>query len=171
MEIVLEAEDRLRLGGRTYRCAIGRSGVSSAKREGDGATPAGIFPLRRVVYRADRMAQPETRLPVRAMASADGWCDDPSHADYNRAVSLPHAASCEPLWREDALYDLLVVLGHNDDPVRAGLGSAIFLHLARPDFGPTQGCLALSLDDLLRIVGACAPGACLRVNPPRVGKV
>ncbi len=164
MEIVLEAGERLRLGGRTFRCAIGRTGIAGAKREGDGATPVGLFPLRRILYRADRISQPRSGLPVRALAREDGWCDDPAHADYNRAVRLPHTASCENLWREDGLYDLLAVLGHNDDPVRAGLGSAIFLHLARPDFGPTEGCLAVSPGDLIEILEACAPGTSLRVS-------
>ncbi len=164
MEIVLESDGRLSLDGRRFRSAIGRAGVTPDKREGDGATPAGLFALRSVLYRPDRLSRPRTYLEVGALAPDDGWCDDPAHGDYNRPVLMPHMASCERLWREDALYDLLVVLGHNDDPVRAGLGSAIFLHLARPDFGPTDGCVAVSLEDLLEILESVQPGDGLRVN-------
>ncbi len=134
------------------RCALGRSGVARNKREGDGATPAGAFPLRRVLYRPDREPPPQTALPIAALERGDGWCDAPDDAAYNRLVRLPHAASAEALWRADAVYDLIVVVGYNDAPVVAGRGSAIFLHLARPDFRPTEGCVALARADLLAVL-------------------
>lgn len=142
----------------SFRCALGRAGISASKREGDGATPVGTFPLRRVFFRPDRLSFPITRLPVWPLHSNDGWCDAPDHPDYNRPVRLPFAASHEKMWREDALYDLGVVLGHNDDPPIPGLGSAIFLHLAKPDYAPTEGCVALSLPDLSALLGRVEPG-------------
>jgi L,D-peptidoglycan transpeptidase YkuD (ErfK/YbiS/YcfS/YnhG family) len=155
-----------------FRCALGRSGVieALAKREGDGATPAGSWPLRRVLYRPDRLDAPATRLPVTAIKPEDGWCDAPRDAAYNRPVTLPYRASAERLWREDRLYDLVVVLGHNDDPVIAERGSAIFLHVARPDHAPTEGCVALAQADLLAVLAEAAPGDALHVHlNPRSG--
>lgn len=146
------ARGRLALGNARYDCALGRSGVTDRKREGDGATPQGCFPLRRVLYRADRLPRPRTALETGAIAPEDAWCDDPEHADYNRAVRLPHPGRHETLWREDGLYDVVVILGYNDDPVVKGRGSAIFLHVARPDLAPTEGCVALLLPDLLDLL-------------------
>ena len=133
------------------RCALGRGGVAAmgAKREGDGATPAGLWPMRRLFYRPDRIAVPTTRLPITALTPADGWCDAPADPAYNRAVQLPYPASAEHLWRDDEVYDLIVVLGYNDAPVVSGRGSAIFLHIARPNYAPTDGCIALGRVDLL----------------------
>ena len=133
------------------RCALGRGGVAAAgaKREGDGATPAGLWPMRRLFYRPDRIAKPVTGLPTTALTPSDGWCDAPQDPAYNTPVQLPYPASAEHLWREDEVYDLIVVLGYNDAPVVAGKGSAIFLHVARPDYSPTEGCVALQRADLL----------------------
>ncbi len=142
----------LRLQGGIYRCAIGKGGRRADKREGDGATPIGLLPLRRVLYRADRLTPPRAAVPVAPIAPDDGWCDDPTHADYNSRIRLPHSARHEELWRADEIYDVIGVLGWNDAPVARGRGSAIFLHLARPGFSPTEGCIALELRDLLRVL-------------------
>jgi L,D-peptidoglycan transpeptidase YkuD (ErfK/YbiS/YcfS/YnhG family) len=146
--------------GETLRCALGKGGVRPAtqKREGDGATPAARMPLRRVLFRADRGPPPRCAVPVEPIAPADGWCDDPTHRSYNRPVTLPFDASHEALWRDDEVYDLIGVLGWNDDPVERGRGSAIFLHLARPDFRPTEGCVALGARDLRRVLEAGLTG-------------
>jgi L,D-peptidoglycan transpeptidase YkuD (ErfK/YbiS/YcfS/YnhG family) len=147
------ADGLLRFHGQTLRCAIGKGGLRADKREGDGATPTGLLPLRRVLWRADRGPRPVTALPCEPTAPEDGWCDDPAHRDYNRAIRLPHPARHEALWREDAVYDVIAVLGWNDAPVQRGRGSAIFLHLARPDFAPTEGCVALAERELRRVLG------------------
>jgi L,D-peptidoglycan transpeptidase YkuD (ErfK/YbiS/YcfS/YnhG family) len=120
--------------------------------------------LRRVLYRADRLSLPPTALPTAAIEPGDGWCDDPASPDYNRQVRLPIAASHEHLWRLDEIYDIVVVLGHNDDPPVAGAGSAIFLHVARPDYAPTQGCVAVARADLLQFLAACGPENFLTVS-------
>lgn len=155
---------RLAWAGRDVACTLGRSGISAAKREGDGATPAGVFPLRRVFWRADRLAAPATRLPCTALRPQDGWCDWPADRLYNRHVMLPYPARHEELWRTDALYDVVVVIGHNDDPVVPGAGSAVFVHLARPDGGPTEGCVGLALGDLLDLLAAATPGDRLTIG-------
>lgn len=145
-------------------CALGRAGVRAGKREGDGVTPAGTFALRRLWYRADRIDAPPTRgLPMRAIGREDGWCDDAASAEYNRPVVLPHPARHERMWRDDGLYDLLVELGYNDGPIVPGAGSAIFLHVARPDYGPTEGCVAIERADLLRLLATIGPATRLRV--------
>jgi L,D-peptidoglycan transpeptidase YkuD (ErfK/YbiS/YcfS/YnhG family) len=165
MEIPVHADGVLIWQGRRMRCALGRGGVAAAKCEGDSTTPTGVLPLRRLLYRPDRMAPPETRLPTAALAKDDGWCDDPRDPLYNQAVKLPFGGRHEELWRADALYDVIVVLGHNDDPPHPNLGSAIFMHIAAADYGPTEGCVALALDDLFDVVAGCGTEARLRVSP------
>ena len=162
MKIAVSADGWLEVAGRRRRCALGRGGVVADKREGDGGTPAGRLPLRRVFYRADRLASPPaTGLPVRPLAPDDGWCDAPDDPAYNRPIKHPYPASAERMWRDDGLYDVVVELGWNDDPVTPGRGSAIFLHVARPDWGPTEGCVALPLPDLLDLLALCRPGDAL----------
>ena len=157
---------RAQWGDRTFRCAIGRGEIHHEKREGDGVTPVGRWPIRRVLYRADRLEKPETVFGCTAIGADDGWCDDPADPAYNRPVRLPYAASHERMTRDDGLYDVVVVLAHNDDPVIPGAGSAIFLHVARDDYGPTEGCVALALPDLLEVLKAAAPGAAVDVLAP-----
>jgi len=165
MNVLVTADGRLLSHGRWFSCALGRGGVVTAKREGDGGTPAGRFALRELFYRPDRLSRPETRLPVRPLRRDDGWCDDPADPLYNRPVRLPYAASAERMWRADALYDLVAVLGYNDDPPRPGLGSAIFLHLAPPAGRPTAGCIALPLPALTAVLRAVGPGSLVEVRP------
>lgn len=166
MELVAHSNNLLTAAGRHWRCALGRSGVVPAadKREGDGASPAGIWPVRRVLWRPDRLDRPVTALPLQAIEPDDGWCDAPEDAAYNRPVRLPWPTSHEVITREDRLYDLVVVLGHNDNPPVPGLGSAIFLHCASPDYKPTEGCVALARDDLLELLVGMSPASTLEIR-------
>ena len=157
------AQAVLRMGGLVLPVVLGAAGTRVDKVEGDKATPTGLLRLRRVLYRADRGPAPACAVPREPLAPDDGWCDDPSHADYNTLVRLPHPARHERLWREDGLYDLLGVLGWNDDPVVRDRGSAIFLHVAHPDGRPTEGCVALA-PDALRLVLAGGLAA-IRIDP------
>ncbi len=154
MRAVVNPEGLLVAGGLVLRAVLGRGGVRSDKQEGDGATPAGLLPLRRVLYRADRLRPPGCAMRIEPLSLNDGWCDDPDHADYNRPVTLPHSGRHEALWRGDSVYDVIGVLGWNDAPVHRNRGSAIFLHVSRPDRTPTEGCIALTLPDLLRVLAA-----------------
>jgi len=151
--------------GRKSRCALGRNGVieAAAKREGDLATPLAVMPLRGVLYRPDRLSPPSTALPLKPLAPDMGWCDAPDDPAYNQPVLHPYPASAERLWREDQVYDVIVILGWNDDPVTPGRGSAIFWHLARPDFSGTEGCIAVSLEDMLAALAEAKPGDSLQV--------
>lgn len=150
-------------GEKRWRCVVGAGGVREDKVEGDAATPVGEFPLRRIYFRNDRLVLPKVRLPARPIAEHDGWCDDPRSPSYNRLVRIPNEWSHEKMWREDGLYDLVVVVGYNDDPPEGEWGSAIFLHIARDDLSGTQGCIAFSRDDLMELVALLTPKSRLRV--------
>jgi L,D-peptidoglycan transpeptidase YkuD (ErfK/YbiS/YcfS/YnhG family) len=136
--------------GEKFRAVCGRAGTTPHKEEGDGATPRGPLPLLRILYRADRLRAPRCAVAVEPIGMTDGWCDDIADPAYNKPVRLPYAASHEALWREDNVYDVIGVLGWNLSPILPGRGSAIFLHVATPDFAPTAGCIALALPDLLK---------------------
>ncbi|NQW01517.1 MAG: L,D-transpeptidase family protein [Rhodospirillales bacterium] len=165
MDIIVTSPTELHFLGKSYGCAVGRSGFTVHKHEGDGATPVGRFRLRQLRYRADRLEQPETRLTTCALTLHDGWCDAPDHAQYNRPVPLPFGASHETLWRSDNLYNLIVDLGYNDNPPVAGRGSAIFLHVADPRGKPTEGCVAVDQADLLEVLANCGPETHMDIMP------
>ena len=156
-------EGRLVLANGVRRVALGKGGVAALKREGDGATPYGRFPIRQVLYRADRMKRPRTPFPVRAVRGDDGWCEDPADRNYNRLVRLSPNSSADRLNWDDHLYDLILVLGYNDSPRVKGRGSAIFVHLARPGCAPTAGCIALSRHDLLMLLAELRHGSTIVV--------
>ncbi len=159
----------LTIGDRIFPCALGKDGIALTKSEGDMKTPIGNFPLRTVYYRYDRLSKPiYSQVPMMALLEEDGWCDDPDDQAYNKPVMLPYHASAERLWRDDDLYDVIVILGHNDDPVAKGNGSAIFLHVAKElnnekSFEGTEGCIALKKQDLLEILPILSPETTLRV--------
>ena len=159
------ADGRFRIGTVETLCVLGKGGVRPAaeKREGDGATPLGTWAMRRLLYRPDKGPIPRTGLPSQAIAPDDGWCDAPGDPAYNRPVKLPYPASAERLWRDDHVYDLVVVLGHNDDPPVPGLGSAIFLHLARDGYLGTEGCVALAREDVEALLAAAKPGDAVQI--------
>lgn len=144
--------NQLGFAGKKYHCAIGKGGFSPDKKEGDGCTPLGIFPLRELWCRADKFSPPKTNLPIKIINKNDGWCDDPKSSDYNRHVLMPYDFSHEELWREDDVYDLIIPIGYNDKNIIAGAGSAIFIHVARDNYTPTEGCIALKKEDLLEIL-------------------
>ena len=164
-DLVVTPDGRARLGSRSFRCALGSGGVRRFKQEGDGGTPAGSFPLRRLFYRPDRLRRPETALAAQQLTPADGWCDDPADPNYNRHVKRPFWRGHEVMWRGDHLYDLIVEVGYNDFPPVPGRGSAIFIHLARPDYGPTAGCVAFNQADMLAILRELTPASRLVVEP------
>jgi L,D-peptidoglycan transpeptidase YkuD (ErfK/YbiS/YcfS/YnhG family) len=157
-------------GGRLYwpsghtRAAVGAAGVRSNKKEGDGATPAGTFSLPFGMYRPDRIKPPPTDLPMRPLSRSSAWVDWPSDPHYNQLVELPYPSRTEGLWRSDGIYDLLVVVGYNVNPTQPGAGSAIFLHIARPNFSPTEGCVAVERSVLLKLITMLAPDSMLTIR-------
>lgn len=166
--ITVKCTDReVHFGGQVWPCAIGKNGYVpfDQGREGDGQTPLGIYPLRYGYYRAGRIETPDSALAFYPVRPDDGWCDDVGDPAYNRPVRLPYPASTESLWRDSHVYDVIVVLGHNDNPPTPPLGSAIFLHVAREGYGPTQGCVAMTKDDLLSLLRQIPPHAMLNIQP------
>jgi L,D-peptidoglycan transpeptidase YkuD (ErfK/YbiS/YcfS/YnhG family) len=161
----LEYENgRLSWPAGSARAAVGKAGVRVDKREGDGATPAGSFPLLFGMYRSDRVGLPATMLPMMPLLESHAWVDDAQDPSYNRLVELPYPAHAERLWRVDAIYDLLFVVGYNINPTRPGAGSAIFLHIARSDFRPTAGCVAVDRGVLLRLLPALGTESALTIR-------
>lgn len=136
---------------------LGRAGILANKREGDGGTPAGTFRPVRLWWRADRLPRPRTLLPLRPIRPGDAWCENPADRRYNRSMMLRPGAAGDRLWRDDRLYDLIVEIDHNTRPRIAGRGSAVFLHVARPDRGPTAGCIAAAPGALLRLLARIGP--------------
>jgi L,D-peptidoglycan transpeptidase YkuD (ErfK/YbiS/YcfS/YnhG family) len=150
--------------GTVIPCAIGRGGALPAvdKREGDGATPLGRWPIRCVLFRPGAAVPPAgLRLPWRWIRAEDGWSDGVGDPEYNRPVRHPHRFSAERLVREDGAYDVIVVLGHNDAPPVQGLGSAVFLHCS--EGRPTAGCVAVEKDALLAVLAQMAPGDAVEI--------
>ncbi|MEA1831171.1 L,D-transpeptidase family protein [Methylobacterium durans] len=160
------ARGHLIAGPTVISCALGRSGLTRTKREGDGASPRARLRLLGGFYRADHFgARPRTNLRLRPTGRQDGWCDDPRDRRYNRPIRLPApGVSAEELWRSDGLYDLVVDLDWNRGPIRPGRGSAIFLHVARPGYLPTEGCVALKRADLVRLLRRLGPRTRLRIG-------
>ena len=158
MDLIVSETGQAHFGGVVYRCAVGRSGIRPDKTEGDGASPAGCFALSRVMYRQDRLNKPNTILPREPIEPSDGWCDAPDDPAYNSAITLPYPGRCERLFRDDGLYDIIVVTGHNTNPVVPYAGSAVFVHVAGgPQYPPTEGCIAFAMEDLLNILELWRP--------------
>jgi L,D-peptidoglycan transpeptidase YkuD (ErfK/YbiS/YcfS/YnhG family) len=154
---------RLVAGNLALACALGRSGTTHRKREGDGASPVGRFALLQGFYRADHGQRPRTCLPLRMIRPSDGWCDDARDRRYNRLVPLPCASSHEEMWRQDGLYDVVIDIGWNRGPIVRGRGSAIFLHLARPGFEPTAGCIAVDRRMIRRLLALIGPDTAIEI--------
>ena len=147
----------LTAGGRAIPVALGRGGILANKREGDGGTPKGIFRPRQLWWRADRYPRPPTFLPSRAIGPQDAWCEDPASRHYNQPVRLDREQGGDRLRRDDHLYDFIVEIDHNTDPRIAGRGSAVFLHLARDNFGPTAGCVSMTRASMLHLLKRLGP--------------
>jgi L,D-peptidoglycan transpeptidase YkuD (ErfK/YbiS/YcfS/YnhG family) len=147
----------LRAGSWSVPVALGRGGVRANKREGDGGTPRGVFRPLRLWWRPDRLALPGTMLPARRIGRGDAWCEDPTDRRYNRPFRRSASEPGDRLWREDRLYDLIIEIDHNARPRIAGRGSAVFIHVARPGFLPTAGCVALRPRELRLLAARIGP--------------
>ena len=135
-----------------FPCAVGKNGITENKKEGDGCTPAGVYKFNEIYYRADKLESIIFNKNALKISKNDGWCDDPDSEFYNQFIKFPFAHSAEKLYREDDLYDIVCVINYNISPTEPGKGSAIFLHIAHADYRGTLGCIALSKEDLLKIV-------------------
>jgi L,D-peptidoglycan transpeptidase YkuD (ErfK/YbiS/YcfS/YnhG family) len=160
---------RLSFGQTTIPCLLGRNGRTHLKREGDGASPVGVWNLGGVYFRADRLPRLVTRLPVRISKPVDAWCEDPRDGRYNRKISLPPGEGNETFWRADEAYDIVIPTNHNARPRVRGAGSAIFFHLTRKGSSVTAGCVAVSVHDMRKILARCSAVTCLVIWPPEGG--
>lgn len=132
-------------------CAVGRNGLTKNKKEGDTSTPIGKFKFNKIYYRADRIKKVKFMIDSSIIQETDGWCDDENSEFYNQFIQFPFSESAERLYRDDNLYDLVCILNYNTSPIIPGRGSAIFLHVAKPDFDGTEGCIAIEKEELLKI--------------------
>jgi len=147
----------LTASGLSIPVAFGRGGILANKREGDGGTPKGTFHPRKLWWRADRHQRPRTFLPVQAIRTEDAWCEDPTDRRYNQPIRLKRDQAGDRLTRKDHLYDFIIEIDHNTRPRVAGRGSAVFIHVARPGFRPTAGCVAMTLPRLRWLLGRIGP--------------
>ena len=134
------------------KCAVGKRGISIKKKEGDLITPKGTFKIKEIFYRKDRVQNLITRLKKTVIRKNMGWCDDPKSKKYNKLIYFPFKHSAEKLYRRENIYDIILVLNFNMNPVKKNKGSAIFIHVAKKNFQPTQGCIALNKFELIKLV-------------------
>jgi L,D-peptidoglycan transpeptidase YkuD (ErfK/YbiS/YcfS/YnhG family) len=158
-----KSQGQLIAGAIVVRCALGKGGVTSRKREGDGATPLASMRLIHGFKRPDKRVRSTWLLRLNPLKINDGWCEVSNDRNYNRQVRIPYNASHETMWRKDDLYDICIVLDWNIRPRRRGGGSAIFFHLARPGYAPTEGCIALSRADMNRLLPYLSDRTVIRV--------
>jgi len=148
---LLVKNNHLFIKDKKLQCAIGRGGLKKNKVEGDLSTPIGAFKFNKIYYRADKIGETNFEIDSSIIQKNDGWCDDEKSKFYNQYIQFPFNESAEHLYREDDIYDILCVLNYNTSPIIPGLGSAIFLHIARSNFAGTEGCIALDKKALLKI--------------------
>ena len=147
----------LTAGGLTIPVALGRGGILANKREGDGGTPRGRFRPRQLWWRGDRHSRPKAFLPARRIGDMDAWCEDPGDRHYNQWIRRGEGEGGDRLKRADHLYDFIIEIDHNTRPRIAGRGSAVFLHLARDNFGPTAGCVSMTKAAMLHLLRRIGP--------------
>ena len=135
-----------------FRCAVGKAGIRKKRKEGDNITPKGTYKIIRIYCRKDRIRQVKSKIKICRINKKIGWCDDPRSKKYNQLIKLPNKFRHEKFYRKDHLYDLIIVLNYNMRPVIKNKGSAIFIHLAKRNYYPTKGCIALSKNNLLMIL-------------------
>ena len=149
--IIVKKTGYLKYKNFKFRCALGKGGIKKKVKEGDNITPKGIFKIIKIYYRPDKINKIITSIKKIKIKKNMGWCDDPSSSYYNKQVKLPSKYNHERLYRKDNLYDLILVLNYNTDPIIKNKGSAIFLHIAKKKYQPTKGCVALKKQDLIQL--------------------
>ena len=151
MRLIVE-NNILVYNGKRIPCVIGKNGATNNKVEGDGCTPSGIYNFTKIYFRADKIKKISFQIESSVINPDDGWCDDTNSSYYNQFIKFPFNFSAEKLFRDDDLYDIVCVINYNTEPVQAGKGSAIFLHVASKDFTGTEGCIAIKKDHLVELI-------------------
>ena len=147
-----------------FRCALGKAGMGEKKREGDNVTPTGTFKIVKIYYRSDRIKKISSKFRAIEITKNMGWCDDPNSKNYNQLINLPSKYGHEKLFKKNNIYDIIVVLNYNMKPVVKNKGSAIFIHVAKKNYQPTQGCIALKKNDLLKILSKINKNIKIKIN-------
>jgi L,D-peptidoglycan transpeptidase YkuD (ErfK/YbiS/YcfS/YnhG family) len=150
--IIIKKSGYLEYKNLKFRCALGKAGIKKKKKEGDDITPEGKFKIIKVYYRPDKIKNFVTSIKKKKIKKNIGWCDDPISDSYNKEIKLPSKFSHEKLYRKDNLYDLILVLNYNINPTIKNKGSAIFIHIAKKNYEPTAGCIALKKEDLIELL-------------------
>ena len=150
--IIVKKTGYLKYKNFRFKCALGKNGIKKKIKEGDDITPKGTFKIKAVYYRKDKIKKILTSIKTRKIKKNMGWCDDPKSTAYNQLINLPNKVGYERLYRKDNIYDLIIVLNYNMTPIVKNKGSAIFIHIAKKNYSPTKGCIALSKIDLLKIL-------------------
>ena len=146
------------------KCAIGKKGIKSKKREGDLTTPKGTFKIKSIFFRKDRIKRLKSKIKLKQIRKDMGWCDDPKSKKYNKLIKIPFKGSAEKLYRKDNTYDIILVLNYNINPIRKGKGSAIFIHVARKNYRNTLGCIAVSKRNLKKIIKKINKSTIVNIN-------
>ena len=147
-----------------FKCALGKAGIGKKKREGDNVTPTGTFKIVKIYYRSDRVKKISSKLRLIEITKNMGWCDDPNSKNYNKLINLPSKYSHEKLFKKNNIYNVIVVLNYNMKPIIKNKGSAIFIHIAKNNYQPTQGCIALKKNDLLKLLSKISRNIKIKIN-------
>ena len=150
--IIINKSGHLTYKNLKFKCTLGKAGINVKKKEGDNITPLGTYKISKVYYRKDRIKKISSKLKLIKIKKNMGWCDDPNNKNYNQLIKIPSKYSYERLFRNENIYDLIIVLNYNMNPVIKNKGSAIFIHIAKKRFQPTEGCIAISKKNLLYLI-------------------
>jgi len=162
--IIVKKSGYLKYKNLKFRCALGKAGVKKKTMEGDNITPKGTFKIIKIYYRSDKIKKIETLIKKNKINRSMGWCDDPNSRFYNELINLPTKYSHEKLYRNDSLYDLIVVLSYNTNPIIKNKGSAIFMHIGKNSYKKTKGCIALKKEHLIKIISKIKKNTKIKIN-------
>ena len=162
--IIINKSGYLKYKDFKFKCALGKTGIGEKKREGDNVTPTGTFKIVKIYYRSDRVKKISSKLRLIEITKNMGWCDDPNSKNYNKLINLPSKYSHEKLFKKNNIYNVIVVLNYNMKPIIKNKGSAIFIHIAKNNYQPTQGCIALKKNDLLKLLSKISRNIKIKIN-------
>jgi L,D-peptidoglycan transpeptidase YkuD (ErfK/YbiS/YcfS/YnhG family) len=162
--IIINKSSYLKYKNFRFRCALGKAGIGKKKKEGDNITPKGLYKIVKIYYRKDRIKKVSSKFKLIKITKNIGWCDDPNSEKYNQIINLPTKYSYEKLYRKDNVYDLILVLNYNMDPVIKKKGSAIFIHVAKKNYQSTQGCIALKKNNLMKLISKINKNIKIQIN-------
>jgi L,D-peptidoglycan transpeptidase YkuD (ErfK/YbiS/YcfS/YnhG family) len=162
--IIINKSSYLKYKNFRFRCALGKAGIGKKKKEGDNITPIGVYKIVKIYYRKDRIKKISSKFKLIKITKNIGWCDDPNSEKYNKIINLPTKYSYEKLYRKDNVYDLILVLNYNMSPVIKNKGSAIFIHITKKKYQPTQGCVALKKNNLLKLISKINKNIKIKIN-------